>query len=128
MICTLSKEYAFSAAHRLIMVHEGHPCGRLHGHNYTVIVSVRGVVGPDGFVMDYHAIDRVVKPIIEGLDHSILNDTLPNSTSELLCGYLWDRLSMLPLHEIEVRETPKTSCKYRGNEVSAVGAMSGEVG
>lgn len=65
---TVSREYWFSAAHRL----EGHPkCGRLHGHNYKVVVTVGGPVR-DGMVIDFGKLDDVVKPLIEALDHRYL--------------------------------------------------------
>lgn len=69
MILT-TKEFHFSAAHRI----EGHPkCGRLHGHNYKVVVTV-GVVNmlaldDMGFTLDFGLLGEVVKPIIDELDH-----------------------------------------------------------
>jgi 6-pyruvoyltetrahydropterin/6-carboxytetrahydropterin synthase len=67
---TISREYHFAAAHRL----EGHPkCGRLHGHNYKVVVFVTG--SPDqrtGMVIDYELLDDIVKPIIDWYDHKYL--------------------------------------------------------
>lgn len=41
---TLSKEFHFSAAHRLEGLQEGHPCGRMHGHNYIIRVFLIGEV------------------------------------------------------------------------------------
>lgn len=62
----ISREYWFSAAHRI----EGHSkCGRLHGHNYRVEVTVEGPI-VNGMVIDYGELDRIVKPFIDGvLDH-----------------------------------------------------------
>jgi len=70
MLSTISREYTFSAAHRL----EGHPkCGRLHGHNYTVIVEIEGLTDVNGMVLDYGDLDKIVKPaIIDPLDHRYL--------------------------------------------------------
>jgi len=66
MTFTVAREFWFAAAHRL----EGHPkCGRLHGHNYKVQVSIQSDVTLDGMVMDFADLDRAVKPIIEELDH-----------------------------------------------------------
>lgn len=71
MTTTISREYWFSAAHRL----EGHPkCGRLHGHNYRVVITVTGHLNAYGMVMDYGDLDKVVKPIIDGLyDHRYIS-------------------------------------------------------
>jgi 6-pyruvoyl tetrahydropterin synthase/QueD family protein len=64
---TVSKEFDFSAAHRI----EGHPkCGRLHGHNYTVIVEVAERILPsDGMLLDYGIIKEIAKPLIDAMDH-----------------------------------------------------------
>ena len=69
----IAREYSFSAAHRI----EGHPkCGRLHGHNYKVIVEVRrrdrDSVDDKGMVIDFGDLDNVVKPIINRFDHRYL--------------------------------------------------------
>ena len=36
----ISKEFHFSASHRLEGLHDGHPCGRMHGHNYVVEIEL----------------------------------------------------------------------------------------
>ena len=33
---SISKQFHFCASHIIEGVPEGHPCGRLHGHNYVV--------------------------------------------------------------------------------------------
>lgn len=76
---SVARSYTFSAAHRL----EGHPkCGRLHGHNYKVTVELWSLPSyPDGegleggMVMDFSAIDTVLKPFIDMLDHRYLVST-----------------------------------------------------
>lgn len=64
---TISRTYTFCAAHRI----EGHPkCGRLHGHNYRVEVSITGDADrATGMVMDYANLDTIVKPLIDQFDH-----------------------------------------------------------
>lgn len=72
---TISKEFSFSAAHRV----QGHPkCGRLHGHNYQIVVHLAHPQGyynqlaeldDMGFVLDYGILKKVVKPVIDVLDH-----------------------------------------------------------
>jgi len=109
---TISREYWFSAAHRI----EGHPkCGRLHGHNYKVTVAIQSHSLPDnGMLIDYSELDAICKPIIESLDHRYLssisnmrNDDpygriatlrgdavelhVPASTGEHIAEFLWKR-------------------------------------
>lgn len=111
MIATIRRTYTFEAAHFLPFVCEGHKCGRMHGHSYRVTAHVRGSVGDDGMVCDFAVIDDVFRPLVARLDHSTLNDTIANPTSELLAAWLIaqarDALPML--HGIEVSETERSS-------------------
>ena len=112
------KEFSFQAAHRLPNVGEGHKCARLHGHSYRITVTVAGIVDPDsGMVMDFDELSGQVSPVIDRLDHQLLNDIdgLENPTSENLCRWLWARLDKhLPLSSIAVRETSSSGAIYRG--------------
>src|SRR5689334_12330168 len=91
---TISRAYTFEAAHRLPFVADGHKCGRMHGHSYSVTVAVTGTVHHrSGMVMDFADIDTIVKPLIAALDHCTLNDVIPNPTSELLAIHLWQKVA-----------------------------------
>ena len=72
-----------------------------------------------GWFIDYAVIDEAWEPLFEQLDHNYLNDVagLENPTSEVLCRWLWERLSeALPsLSRIVVHETCNASCEYDGN-------------
>lgn len=119
MTFDLAKTFRFESAHRLPHVPEGHKCGRLHGHSFRVEIVVTGEAAPDtGWVLDYGDISDVVRPIIDQLDHRYLNDIdgLENPTSEVLCAWLWQRLTgdLPALSAITVRETCTTACTYRG--------------
>jgi len=113
----ISKEFSFSAAHSLSGLPAEHPCSRLHGHNYVVVVHLRAKeLNRQGFVRDYHEL-HIVKDYIDAtLDHRNLNDILAplNSSAENLAKMLYDLFkTQLPeLYAIEVRETPKTSAIY----------------
>jgi 6-pyruvoyltetrahydropterin/6-carboxytetrahydropterin synthase len=116
----LTKEYRFEAAHRLPMVPEAHKCARVHGHSYTIEVSLAGEVDPAlGWLVDFGDISAVVEPLLKReLDHRTLNDVpgLENPTSEILAAWLWKRLSPLVPHlsAITVHETCTARCIYRG--------------
>ena len=59
----------FSAAHYI----HGHPtCGRLHGHDFTVHISVDGALDSSGIVLDFLDIESSVRNLISVLDHKIL--------------------------------------------------------
>lgn len=88
---TVAKEYlTFSAAHFITIA--GHQCERLHGHNYRVGVSVRGTVDREtGFVVDFAAIKRAVKPLIDAVDHRVL---LAGRNAKLTVQEQGDRLEV----------------------------------
>jgi 6-pyruvoyltetrahydropterin/6-carboxytetrahydropterin synthase len=115
----LFAEFRFEAAHRLPGVPQDHICARLHGHSYSVRISVVGPVDArTGWVTDFSAISGAVEPVRAGLDHRYLNEIegLSNPTSENLASWLWHRLQpAIPgLSSIEVREMPGLGCIYRG--------------
>lgn len=113
----ISKSFKFEAAHYLPNVPDGHKCGRLHGHSYRVTVTVDAPLNPDtGWVMDFADIAVVADPLIKGLDHRVLNDHIPNPTSENLAVWLWNQLAVpqFPVSAVMVAETDTSSCTYRG--------------
>ncbi len=111
-LARIGKQYSFSAAHMLPKVGDGHPCKRLHGHNYIVEVEIRGEIAPkDGFCsnIDFLEVDRLMKPIIEKLDHHYLNEIpgLENPTAEHIAAWILDKYPVKYLFSVTVWETPK---------------------
>ncbi len=90
----ITKAASFDAAHRLADDGEGR-YGRLHGHSFRVEASVRGPVGPRGWVEDLAALDSRLRAIAGELDHSLLNDHagLETPTLERLCLWFAERLA-----------------------------------
>jgi 6-pyruvoyltetrahydropterin/6-carboxytetrahydropterin synthase len=72
---SVSKDYlTFSAAHFLTI--PGHRCEALHGHNYVVTAVVEGPIDrATGFVVDFAVLKRILRPVIERLDHRVLVPT-----------------------------------------------------
>lgn len=46
----------------------------MHGHSYRMRVSVNGTLDPNGMVVDYFDLRRVVDPVIDRIDHAFLCD------------------------------------------------------
>lgn len=115
---TISKEFHFSASHVLTDLPAGHPCGRLHGHNYILKVFLSGEqTGPAGFVQDYKELDPIKQWIDDNLDHKHLNDVFHfNPSVENMCEFLFNLFKSFggfpKLVAIEMSETPKTNCRY----------------
>lgn len=112
-------EFRFEAAHRLPRVPPGHKCARLHGHSFRVELAVSGPVDPaTGWFIDFGVLYDAWKPLHEELDHNYLNEIpgLENPTSEILAGWVWERLRrVLPsLVRVTVHETCESRCEYEG--------------
>ena len=118
-VFNISKRFTFDAAHHLTGVQEDHPCGKLHGHTYTVEVEVRGTKDlKTGWVIDYSEIKEAVKPLVNQLDHSYLNDIedLKFTTAEELSVWFWERVKprLENLYRISMIETPTSRCDFYG--------------
>lgn len=119
-LATISKDFEFSASHRLEGLEPDHPCGRMHGHNYVVRLTIDGIVGDQGFVVDYRRLASFKRLVDERLDHHHLNDVIPGlqPTAEYLATWLLHEalriLAAMPeAHRVSgvtvsVSETPKT--------------------
>ena len=115
----LVHEFRFEAAHRLPRVPPGHKCARLHGHSFRVELAVAGPVDPaTGWFIDYQHLYDAWTPLHDQLDHNYLNELpgLENPTSELLAGWVWERIKpALPsLVRVTVFETCEARCEYEG--------------
>jgi len=112
----IKKQFSFSASHVLEHLPEDHPCARMHGHNYSVVVHLKSeTLDEYGFVKDYKSLNIVRKFIDENLDHRHLNDCMTcYPTSENIARFLYERFKpeIPELYAVEVSETPKTSCIY----------------
>jgi 6-pyruvoyltetrahydropterin/6-carboxytetrahydropterin synthase len=113
------KDFRFEAAHFLPKVPEGHPCKKMHGHSYKVTVHIKGEPGNEtGWLLDFGDIKKAFAPILQKLDHAVLNEIegLENPTSELLAIWIWKQLHpVLPqLSKIIVSETSTSGCVYEG--------------
>lgn len=83
---SITTEFKFSAAHRI----EGHAkCGRMHGHNYRVLVTISSQQEVDdmGFIVDFGIVKEIVNPIIDSMDHRYIVSRA-NTVAE--CPYLYN--------------------------------------
>lgn len=114
----ISKEFQFSASHQLKQMPTDHPCARLHGHNYIVVVELTSpTLDQYGFVRDYTELKPLKDYIDDTLDHRHLNDVLGDNcaTAECLARHLYDwcRAQWPETSCVKVSETPKTWAEYR---------------
>lgn len=115
------KEFSFDSAHFLPHVPDGHKCKNMHGHTYKLRVCLKGE--PDenlGWIMDFKELKDHVCPVIDLLDHKLINDVkgLENPTAENITVWIWKQIQpLLPqLSRIELYETPTTGVIFSGVE------------
>lgn len=94
MSTRVSKDFRFEAAHRLPW-HDG-LCSNLHGHSYTVTVSLTGKTNQRGMVVDFQHIKELVKPLIDEWDHAVLIAEYDTELRDLVSA-LGSRFAMLPV-------------------------------
>lgn len=118
-VVELVKDFRFEAAHYLPNLPDAHKCRRTHGHSFRGEIAVRGPVDPEiGWVIDFADLKRAIQPVVDRLDHYLLNEVegLPNPTSELLAVWIWEKLApQLPgLVRVTIEETCTSRCHYYG--------------
>jgi 6-pyruvoyltetrahydropterin/6-carboxytetrahydropterin synthase len=96
-----------------------------HGHNYELIVSVRGEIDPEtGYVMDMKVLKDIIKQEVEEpFDHKNLNEQVEpfdrlNPTAENIAVVIWERIkSRMDKHldlKVTLYETPRNFVEYEG--------------
>lgn len=118
-IMIIYKQFIFDSAHFLPNVPAKHKCRATHGHTYKLTVFIEGdLIKDQGWIIDYADLKNVIQPVIEIIDHQLLNDIagLENPTSEILAIWLWNKIKpLLPiLKRIELNETPTSGVIYEG--------------
>jgi len=117
-------EDSFAAGHYL-RNYRG-KCENPHGHNYKVQVTLRGSeLDKAGLLLDFKDLKQVMKQVIDGLDHKMLNDIEPfktvNPSAENIARYFYGeanaRLKSLTngrvaVHDVTIWETDTTTAKY----------------
>lgn len=117
-------EAGFSSGHYL-RNYRG-KCENPHGHNYKVEVTLRGeTLDQTGLLLDFKDLKQVMRPVIERLDHQMINDLEPftelNPSAENLARYFYDetnrQLAEMTAGRVRVKdctifETDETSARY----------------
>jgi 6-pyruvoyltetrahydropterin/6-carboxytetrahydropterin synthase len=86
-------ESGFSSGHYL-RNYRG-KCENPHGHNYKVRLTLRGrELDSTGLLLDFKLLKQVMRPVIDRIDHQMLNDLEPfielNPSAENLARYFFE--------------------------------------
>lgn len=135
MKATISRKAHFNAAHRLYRkdwddqknTEVFGKCNNpnFHGHNYELIVSVKGEIDViTGFVVDVKVLKEIIKKEVEdAFDHKNLNIEVPefsdlNPTTENIAVVIYNKIKpKLDISldvEITLYETPRNFVTYSG--------------
>ena len=135
MKVTVNRKAHFNAAHRLYNnewtdARNASVFGKcanpnFHGHNYELIVSVKGEIHPEtGFVMDMKVLKELIEIEIEDkFDHKNLNEEVEefktlNPTAENIVVVIWNKLRLKIDSKLELSitlyETPRNFVSYSG--------------
>ena len=119
----VSVDETFSAGHAL-RGYKG-KCENPHGHNYKVQIVLEGsALDSTGLLYDFSHLKRVLRGIIEGVDHKYLNDQVPfdviNPSAENLAKFFYDEISRqmntMPegarIARVKIWETDTSSATY----------------
>lgn len=87
-------EAGFSSGHYL-RNYRGR-CENPHGHNYKVRVTLVGkALDQTGLLLDFKLLKQVMRPVIDRIDHQMLNDLEPfttlNPSAENIAHYFWEQ-------------------------------------
>ena len=117
-------EDTFAAGHYL-RNYKG-KCENPHGHNYRVRVTLAGhELDHAGLLLDFKNLRAVMKPLIDRLDHQMINDLEPfttlNPSAENLAKYFYDETSArvqaqtqgrVSVKMVKIFETDETTATY----------------
>jgi 6-pyruvoyltetrahydropterin/6-carboxytetrahydropterin synthase len=120
----LTVEREFSSGHYL-RNYRGR-CENPHGHNYKVRITLSGAeLDEAGLLLDFKLLKQVMRPVIDRIDHQMLNDLEPfttiNPSAENIARYFYEQTShqLAEMTEGRVRvkdctiwETDTTSATY----------------
>ena len=74
-------------------------CENPHGHNYKVRVTLIGSeLDEAGLLLDFKLLKQVLRPVVDRIDHQMLNDIDPfielNPSAENLAKFLYDETNL----------------------------------
>lgn len=135
MKVTVNRKAHFNAAHRLFNKNWSEEqnfevfgkCSysHYHGHNYEIIVAVKGEVDQEtGFVMNLDELRKIIAVEVEDyLDHKNLNVDIEefknvNPTAENIVILIWNKIRAKLASDLELKvtlyETPRNFVEYTG--------------
>jgi 6-pyruvoyltetrahydropterin/6-carboxytetrahydropterin synthase len=123
LMYTIRTEDSFAAAHYIKEYHG--KCENLHGHNYKVRIYVSGhKLGRGGMLIDFAVLKKILKNVLEELDHKNLNEipyfSEKEPSAEIIAEFIFNKVEgqikgqsdTAFLSRVDVFETDKNLAIY----------------
>ena len=113
-------EAGFSSGHYLR--NSRGKCENPHGHNYKVFVTLIGEeLDEAGLLLDFKLLKQVMRPVVEYLDHQMINELEPfttvNPSAENLARYFYYETAK-QLHEMTAGRVKVKDCTLYETDTS----------
>jgi len=115
-------DLVFSAAH--FITFDGDTCERLHGHDYRVTAEVHGPLDENHYVVDFVALTKTLKEILDYLDHRVLlparhpKIAIEDDLEEVMVRFL-ERRWVFPRSECVLLPVPNTTTELLARHVAS---------
>ncbi len=106
----ISVKSQFRASH----YHDGALDEPLHDHTFIYIATLKGQLNNEGFLVDFREVEKFLFELNKSLSFKILNEIIPNSTTENVAIFLFNKIKeQYPqIYKIQVFEKENYSVTY----------------
>lgn len=108
----IAKEFRWEMGHRLPEHFD--KCRNIHGHSYKMLIELEGDLLNNGMVMDYFDLKKLIKPLVEKMDHAFLVYKEDNEIIQFL-----DKMKSKKV-VVNFQSTVENICNYFLKEVSKI--------
>ena len=106
----ISVKSQFRASH----YHDGSLDEPVHDHTFSYIVTLKGPLNEEGFLVDFRKVEEFLYELNKNLSYKILNNIIPNSTTENIAIFLLNKIKekFPQTYKIQVFEKENYSVTY----------------
>ena len=105
----VAKEFKWEMGHHL-PEHFGN-CKNIHGHSYKMIVGFEGELNENEMIIDFYDIDKIIKPLVDKLDHAFIVNKNDKEVIEFLNKIKSKKLV------VDFNSTVENICKFVLEEI-----------
>lgn len=108
----ISIQSQFRASH----YHRGSLSEPLHDHTFKYIITLKGPLNEEGFLVDFREVENYLYELNKNLSMKVLNQIIPLSTTEAVAVFLFDKIKekFPQICKIQIFEKENCSVTYEG--------------